>query len=384
MSEHLPMPRVPSEPSSHLARALSCAALLAASLLSAGCTTTALVVSAVSIATDTSITLDIVKHVIDKATEGQPPACHKLDSVERALSPRCGDFVPGSIAARDVHTVRLQTCPLGLATQDARLWPALPELIAKGAQPERCAQSPLLRLAQREAEPDFTAASPEVREALVWLAEADARAIRHDVVRMLSGPGARAAGLDRVLDGWLASGALAADDVGFGVLGALHPDHLDSPLAQALEVQGHSARAALGGHDGKRPSGFEAALRSAHWQALDWWLARLPELARSVPPTQGDQLPWLPLARVLTPSFVERPDTQPDLLRYLVAHGASPNQRLPYDRHVTVKVYAQSLRSPLLAVLDELPVPASSPATPATPALARLRPPVSGGLQASR
>jgi len=365
------MPRALANSSSRRVRALCGAALLAASLLSAGCTTTAIVISAVSVATDTSVTLDIVKHIIDKANDGQPPPCHKLDSVERALSPRCGAFVPGSIDARDVHTARLQTCPLGLAAQDARLWPALPELIAKGAQPERCAQSPLLRLAQREGTPDFEAASPEVRQALAWLAEADARAIRHDVVRMLSGPSARAAGLDRVLDGWLASGALEADTVGFGVLGALHPDHIDSPLARALEARGHTARAALGGHDGKLPSGYEAALRSAHWDALDWWLTRLPELAQSVPPTQGDQLHWVPLMRVLSASFVERPETQPELVRYLISRGASPNQRLPYDRHTTVKAYAKSLRSPMLAVLD-------------TPVPPRLRPPVQGVLQASR
>lgn len=366
------MPRAPDTSHSRLVRALSCAALLAAGLMSAGCTTTALVISAVSVATDTSMTLDIVKHIIDKANDGQPLSCHKLDSVERALSPRCGDFVPGSIDARDVHTARLQTCPLGLATQDERLWPALPELIAKGAQPERCAQSPLLRLAQRDADPDFHVASPEVRQALVWLAEADARAIRHDVVRMLSGPGARSAGLDRVLDGWLASGALEADAVGFGVLGALHPDHLDSPLARTLEARGHTARAALGGHDGKLPSGYEAALRSAHWNALDWWLDRMPELAQSVPPTQGDQLHWLPLMRVLSASFVERPETQPELVRYLISRGASPNQRLPYDRHKTIKAYAKQLRSPMVAVLD---------APPASP---RLRPPDQGVLQASR
>jgi hypothetical protein len=370
------MPRANLSFASFPVRALSGALLLAAGLMSAGCTTTALVISAVSVATDTSITLDIVRHFVDKANDGQPMPCHTLDSVERALSPRCGAFVSGSIDARDVHTARMQTCPLGLAAQDVRLWPALPELIAKGAQPERCAESPLLRLAQRDANPDFAAASPAERQALVWLAEADARAIRHDVVRMLSGPNARAAGLDRVLDGWLASGALGADGVGFGVLGALHPDLLDSPLARALEAQGHTARAALGGHDGKLPSGYEAALRSAHFGALDWWLARLPELAQSVPPTQGDQLHWLPLMRVLTPTFVERPETQAGLVRYLIAHGASPGQRLPHDRHVTVKAYAKTLRSPLLALLD---------APPESPRLApRPRPPVQGVLQASR
>lgn len=366
------MPCATPRSASFPTRVLRAAVLLAAGLMSAGCSTTALVISAVSIATDTSVALDIVKHFVDKANDGQPLPCHTLNSVERALSPRCGEFVPGSIAARDVHTARLQTCPLGLAAQDARLWPALPELIAKGAQPERCAQSPLLRLAQRDADPDFEAASPEVRQALVWLAEADARAIRHDVVRMLSGPNAKAAGMDRVLDGWLASGALQADGVGFGVLGALHPDHLDSPLGRALEAQGHTARAVLGGHDGKLPSGYEAALRSAHFDALDWWLARLPELAQSVPPTQGDQLHWLPLMRVLTPSFVERPETQAELVRYLIAHGASPNQRLPYDRHVTVKAYAKTLRSPMLALLE------------APPTSTRLRPPVQGVLQAAR
>jgi len=66
------------------------------------------------------------------------------------------------------------------------------ELIDKGAQPEACTRSPLVDLAQRPGCPDFGAASPAVVQSLQWLAEADARAIDHDVVRMLSCPSARA------------------------------------------------------------------------------------------------------------------------------------------------------------------------------------------------
>jgi len=331
------------------------AVLALSALLLGGCTTTSLVLSAVGVATDTSIPLAIARHVHEKLTDGDPVACYRLDSVQRALSPRCGEFVPGSLDARDVHTAAMQICPLAAATRDPRLWPVLPELLAKGATPERCTESPLATLAQADSCPDFGAASPEARQALGWLATADARAVQHDVVRMLSCPQARSAGLSAVLVEWQAAGVLQPERLGFGLLGALHPDFLGTPFAQAREAEGHTALAGLGAYQGRLASGFEEALRGSHWSAIDWWLARRPELANAVPPRDGAQLPWRPLARVLAPSFLQRPADQAEMLRFLMARGADPSQRMPFDATRNVTAYARQLHSPLVAVLEDGP-----------------------------
>ena len=335
---------------------LGAACLLAAAMsLLGACSATGVLLGAAGVATDTSVTWDIVKHLHAKATEGDDIPCQRLDSVQRALNLRCGAFVPGSVLARDIRDSPLQGCVLAAAVRDARFWPALAELIDKGAQPERCARSPLVELAELPGCPDFAAATPAALRALRWLADADARAIHHDVVRMLSCPSAVAVGLDAVLGSWLAQGDLDAGHVSFGPLGALHPDYLGSPFARALEARGHTAREGLGGYDGVQPRGFELALRDSQWAALDWWIARVPELANRVPPVQGNELPWVPLARVLTPNFLAYPASQTEVVEFLLARGADPWQKLPYDAGTSVVQYARLLKSPQLARLDPRP-----------------------------
>ncbi len=342
----------------------------AAALLLGGCTTAGVLLTAAGVATDTGVTWEIVKHLHARMTEGGDTPCHRLDSVERALNPRCGAFVPGSVRAADLHHSTLQGCALTVAARDPRFWPVLPELIAKGASPEGCSQSPLVELAQStsfaEGCPDFSAASPAVLESMRWLALADARAIHHDVVRLLSCPSALRAGLDAPLATWLAQGDLDVGTVGFGPLGALHPDALGTPLALALEARGHTARAGLGSFDGVQPRGFELALRGSHWAALDWWIARVPELANRVPPVQHNQLPWVPLARVLTPNFLTHPSSRAEMVEFLLARGANPWQKLPYDAGSSVVQYARVLKSPQLALLDPPVLPPVVTATAAT------------------
>jgi hypothetical protein len=339
---------------------LATAGLILVSVLSSGCTTAGILVGAAGIATDSSVTWEVIKHVHAKLTEGDDVPCVKLNTVQRALNERCGGYEPGSLRAADIRDPQLQECALAVVTRDPRFWPMLPELLDKGAQPETCRRSPLVDLAQRDACPDFDAAAPAVRQALAWLARADARAIHHDVVRMLSCPNSRLAGLDAVLDRWLAAGELDPGAVSFGVLGALHPDALDTPLGRALEARGHSARAALGGYDGVQPSGFEAALRGSHWAALDWWLQRVPELVNRVPSAQGGQLPWVPLARVLVPSFLIHPQSQSQMVAFLLMRGADPWQRLPFDPSRSVAQYARDLHSAQADLLDR---PAQAPST---------------------
>ena len=265
---------------------LAAIAIAAAAL--AGCTAPALLISAVGIATDTSATWDITKYLHAKLTEDDPTPCILLNTVQRALNARC-TYVAGSIRAEDIAKSGLQACPLAPATQDARLWRALPELLEKGATSESCARSPLQDLAEVDPCPNFQAASPEVVKAFVYLAESDPRAIRHDVFRMFSCSNGRAAGLDRVLVGWLDRGELQPGTLSFSPLEALDPEVLVSRFGRELQTAGHSPQAALDHYDGALPSGFEEALRTSNWAALEWWFYRAaaPRQPRAAEPRCG-------------------------------------------------------------------------------------------------
>jgi hypothetical protein len=297
----------------------------------------------------------VLAYALGKATEGDPTPCYKLNSVERALNARCGPYRKGSLLTKDVTASGLPLCPLSLAARDPALWPVMPELLAKGAQPETCDIPPLVALAQNSACPNFSAAAPESLAALRWLAQADVRSIHHDAVRMLSCPSARAAGLDSVLDTWLAQGQLPPKGLSFGLLSALHPSALESPLARALEKSGHTARTGLGAYDGELPSGFDEALRQGNLTALGWWLDRAPELANRVPPRQGNQMSWVPLVRVITPTYLADPSRQKEIVSYLILRGANPRQALPHDPNQSVVGFARQLKSPSLALLDPPP-----------------------------
>ena len=336
----------------------------------AGCSTAGLVLTAAGIATDTSITWEVAKHVHAKLVENDPTPCILLDSVQRAVSPRC-EFVPDSIRSADVAKGSLQDCPLAIAVRDRRLWNAVPELMAAGARSEHCrGGSPLGGLAQVDACPDFASAPPEVVDAFRDLALYDPRAVRHDVMRLLSCPAARQVGLDAVLVEWLARGSLAPGTVSFSPLAALHPDLLVTPFGRELEAAGHTPQAALDGYQGTLPSGFEEALRTGHRQALDWWLTRQPRLAKLAPPQQGGTLGWIPLQRVLTPGWLRDPGMQRELVVRLLVAGADPRQKLPFDRGQTVLSYATALKSPLVALLDP-----PSPKAVAVPRFARIEAP---------
>lgn len=336
-----------------LHRRLARAGLALAGLaLTAGCTTTSLVIGLVGVSTDTSIPWAVAKHVHAQLIEGEPRPCIQLNSVQRALSPRCGDFVAGSIVARDIDSTGFAECPLGLAARDPRLWPVLPELLRKGASTRSCPVPPLLELARAQPCPDFGVASVPVLAAARELALGDPRSVHHDVMRMLSCPRASAAGLDTVLDDWWGRGWLQPGAHAFSPLGALHPHALGGRFSDQLEQGGHKARDALGSYNGRLSAGFEEALRTADHRALDWWFARLPGLVREVPPKEGNQLPWLPLARVLVPSFLEDPQTQRELVDHLLSRGADPRQRLPANPDQSVQAFARQLKSPVAALLD--------------------------------
>jgi hypothetical protein len=337
----------------------------AAALGLAACSPIGLVASAAGVATDSSVTWDIVKHFHAQLTEDDPTPCASLNSVQRVLNARC-DYQPGSIRRADLAKSGLQECALALATRDPRLWRALPELLDKGASVSACPGSPLVALADSDPCPVFQEASPEVVKSIAALAENDPRAIRHDVFRMLGCSNARAVGLDRVLTTWLDRGELEPGKLSFSPLSAADPDLLVSRFGHELEIAGHKPEAALDGYDGALTSGFEEALRRSHWAALEWWLYRLPQLANLAPPQRGGQLAWVPLQRVLLPGYLEFPATQRDMVSFLMARGADPRQKLPFDQGRTVIAFATKMKSPLLPLLN----PPSLPA-PSAPALAK-------------
>jgi hypothetical protein len=326
-----------------------------------GCSPVSLLIGAAGVATDTSMTWDIVKHVHAKLTEDDPRACFLVNSVQHALNGRCGQFEPGSLRVADIANSGYSGCLVAIATRDPKLWPVLPELLDKGAPINTCAVSPLVELAALQPCPDFASASPAALASIRVLAQTDPRAVRHDVMRMLSCPKARAVGLDHELEAWLDRGALEPAKLSFSPLDALHPDMLVGRFGRELETAGHTAQAALGSYDGELPSGYEEALRLNHWAALDWWLYRLPQLANRVPPMQGGQLAWVPLQRVLVGNFMVDPGQRRQMVEYLMAHGASPWQRLPFSPDRSVVNFAESIHSPLLALLD----PPLKPAAPA-------------------
>ena len=93
-----------------LQRALLLPGLLALGLVS-GCTTPSLLLGAAGVASDSSVPWAIVKHLHGKITEGDPAPCIFLNTVQRALSERCGEFVPGSLKAEDIQRPGMATCP---------------------------------------------------------------------------------------------------------------------------------------------------------------------------------------------------------------------------------------------------------------------------------
>jgi hypothetical protein len=139
----------------------------------------------------------------------------------------------------------------------------------------------------------------------------------------------------------------------------MHPDYLASKFARSLEAQGHTAAAGLGAYNGQLPSGFDMALRDGNRAALDWWLERVPTLVNRVPPREANQLPWIPLVRVLTPTYLAHPEQQSQLVAYLMSRGADPWKPLPHDPGRTVISYAKEVKSPSLAMLESPQVVAS-------------------------
>ena len=55
---------------------------------------------------------------------------------------------------------------------------------------------------------------------------------------------------------------------------------------------------------------------------------------------------------MLVPNFLTHPQSQRDMVAFLLARGADPAQRLPADPNQTVTAFARVMKSPLVAMLE--------------------------------
>ena len=74
---------------------------------------------------------------------------------------------------------------------------------------------------------------------------------------------------------------------------------------------------------------------------------------------------------MLLPGYLVNPDAQADTVRFLMAHGADPRSKLPFDQGKNVIGFAAAIRSPMVALLDApaartVPVPTTTLAQTAT------------------
>jgi len=68
---------------------------------------------------------------------------------------------------------------------------------------------------------------------------------------------------------------------------------------------------------------------------------------------------------VLLPGFLADPAAQPEMVSFLLAHGANPRRKLPFDTSRTVIGFARAIKSPVLTLLDA-PAPTLPSAIPTT------------------
>ncbi len=272
-----------------------------------------------------------------------PPACSSLSTVEQALTPRCGGYKAGMLVTKDVNTPIQSDCPLTKFASDSRTWQGLPELLAKGAKPEHCNQAPLVAMAQHNACPDFAAMSPQTLGAVRWLALGDGQSVSAPVLGMLSCPSARQAGLSDVITTWVAQQTLAPGNLRFSPLSALHPSSLREPWVALLIGLGHKPHLAAD----QDTRGFELALQSGDVPALQWWVQHAPKLIQRAPAKGVGYIPWLPLARVMTPGFAVDDAARSRSVDFLLARGANPHASLPHDRTQTVLTYTRRVQPQL-------------------------------------
>ena len=82
----------------------------------------------------------------------------------------------------------------------------------------------------------------------------------------------------------------------------------------------------------------------------------MPSLVHRVPARGVGYLPWLPLARVMTPGFTRSDEARRAGVDFLIARGANPQATLPHDRGETVLSYTQRVQPQLAHILQSTKV----------------------------
>ena len=292
-----------------------------------------------------------------------PAACNTLSTAEQATLSRCGGYRRGYLETKDVNVAFAGACPLTNFARHPETWVGLPELIDMGAQPGRCGIAPLPAMADVQACPDFTKMEPATLKAVRWLATADGHSLTGPVVNMLSCPSARKAGLTDIVEQWVVQDRLAPAKTNFSVLSAVHPASLGEPWVTTLIATGHTPQRAVE----MDPSGYERALADGDVNTLRWWTRHVPSLIHRVPAKSAAHVPWVPLARVMTPQFARDDAARFVSAQFLLASGADPQARLPGEGNQTVMDYTARTQPKLVELLLKDPSLARSPAPPTTP-----------------
>ncbi len=290
--------------------------------------------------------------VVAQYVETLPTFCNNLSSVERALTSRCGAYKSGTLLAKDVNARVLDACPLTNFARDPARWHGLPELLTKGAVPERCSEAPLLAMAKTTACPAFTQMPASTLEAVEWLAVADAASVSGPVLSMLTCPEAQKAGLSTLVAQWVQQGYLNPEKTSFSVLSSIHPSSLGEPWVDDLITAGHRPAQAIA----TDISGFESALAQGDVAAISWWTQKVPSLVHRAPAKGAGYVPWLPLARTMSPGFAADDSSRLRTAKLLIERGARLDASLPHARHISVSEYARSMQPQMWGALKDLSV----------------------------
>lgn len=306
---------------------------------------------ALALATQLSGCITTAVILATQYAETLPLLCSKLSSVERALTERCGPYKPDTLLAKDVNTTVFEACPLTNFAREPARWHGLPELLAKGATPERCIQAPLLAMAEKTPCPAFSQMATPTLEAVQWLAVADAGSISGPVLHMLTCPEAEKAGLSKLVAQWVQQGSLPSNKTPFSVLSNIHPSSLGQPWVNDLLAAGHRPAQAIAND----ATGFERALAQGDVAAIVWWTSKVPTLIHRAPAKGAGYVPWSPLARTMSPGFAVDDATRLRTAKALIDSGASLNASLPHARQITVNDYARSMQPQMWTALQDLP-----------------------------
>ena len=326
--------------------------------LLAACTPLGLLVTATGVATDTSVTWEVVKHVHGQLTEDDPTPC--VDAQQRAARAqrRAASYVAGQhphAPTSPAPACRSARSPSRRATRGSGAPCPSCSKRARSSSPAPARRCRTLAADRR---------LPELRRRVAGGPEGDrsprrgrpARGPPRRVPHALLPERARGRPRPGARD-WLDRGELAARQALVQPARRARPRPARDALRPRARGRRPPARALRSTTTtAVLPSGYEQALRNEplgrdRLVAVRAAAARQPGAAE-----RGAQMAWVPLQRVLVcRASCQHPEAQRDMVLFLMAHGADPRRQLPFDPGRNVLAFAAPIKSPMLAVLDAPP-----------------------------